>query len=100
MNASNRTAALQLATAEPIETQAPPACSAATRRSAQPLPSPALLRQRLPLSPALAMRVDEQRTAIRAVLDGQDPRLLVVVGPCSLHDPDACLLYTSPSPRD
>lgn len=95
MNASNRTAALQLAIAEPIETQAPPACSAATCRSAQPLPSPALLRQRLPLSPALAMRVDEQRTAIRAVLDGQDPRLLVVVGPCSLHDPDAALEYAA-----
>ncbi len=95
MNASNRTAALQLATAEPIDTQALPACSAASRRSAQPLPSPALRRQRLPLSPALAVRVHEQRAAIRAVLDGQDPRLLVVVGPCSLHDPDAALEYAA-----
>ncbi|HAV89089.1 MAG TPA: 3-deoxy-7-phosphoheptulonate synthase, partial [Pseudomonas sp.] len=33
------------------------------------------------------------RNAIRAVLDGRDPRLLVVVGPCSLHDPVAALEY-------
>ncbi|MEL7652506.1 MAG: 3-deoxy-7-phosphoheptulonate synthase [Stutzerimonas stutzeri] len=63
------------------------------RRSAQPLPSPAVLRQRLPLSDALAARIRNDRNAIRAVLDGHDPRLLVVVGPCSLHDPVAALEY-------
>lgn len=63
------------------------------RRSAQPLPSPAVLRQRLPLSDALAARIRNDRDAIRAVLDGHDPRLLVVVGPCSLHDPVAALEY-------
>jgi len=63
------------------------------RRSAQPLPSPAVLRQRLPLSGALAARIHSDRNAIRAVLDGHDPRLLVVVGPCSLHDPVASLEY-------
>ncbi len=63
------------------------------RRSAQPLPSPAVLRQRLPLSDARAARVHADRNAIRAVLDGRDPRLLVVVGPCSLHDPVAALEY-------
>jgi len=57
------------------------------------LPSPAVLRQRLPLSDALAARVHADRNAIRAVLDGRDPRLLVVVGPCSLHDPVAALEY-------
>ncbi len=62
-------------------------------RSAQPLPSPAVLRQRLPLSAELAARVHADRNAIRAVLDGRDPRLLVVVGPCSLHDPVAALEY-------
>lgn len=65
----------------------------AVRRSAQPLPSPAVLRQRLPLSADLAERIHNDRAAIRAVLDGRDPRLLVVVGPCSLHDPDAALEY-------
>ncbi|MFZ5459978.1 3-deoxy-7-phosphoheptulonate synthase [Stutzerimonas stutzeri] len=63
------------------------------RRSAQPLPSPAVLRQRLPLNDALAARIRNDRDAIRAVLDGHDPRLLVVVGPCSLHDPVAALEY-------
>ncbi|WP_313486424.1 MULTISPECIES: 3-deoxy-7-phosphoheptulonate synthase [Stutzerimonas stutzeri subgroup] len=63
------------------------------RRSAQPLPSPAVLRQRLPLNDALAARIHNDRNAIRAVLDSRDPRLLVVVGPCSLHDPVAALEY-------
>lgn len=63
------------------------------RRREQPLPSPAELRQRLPLSAALAHQVREGREAIRAVLDGRDPRLLVVVGPCSIHDPESALEY-------
>ncbi len=65
-----------------------------TRRRATPLPSPADLRQRLPLSAALAVpRLQLQREAIRAVLDGSDSRLLVVVGPCSLRDPLSALEY-------
>ncbi|MDG9931079.1 MULTISPECIES: 3-deoxy-7-phosphoheptulonate synthase [unclassified Pseudomonas] len=64
-----------------------------TRRRATPLPSPTDLRQHLPLSAALASQVHTQREAIRAVLDGSDPRLLVVVGPCSLHDPISALEY-------
>ncbi|WP_281687224.1 3-deoxy-7-phosphoheptulonate synthase [Pseudomonas citronellolis] len=63
------------------------------RRREQPLPSPAELRQRLPLSAALAERVQHDRQAIRAILDDRDPRLLVVVGPCSLHDADSALDY-------
>jgi 3-deoxy-7-phosphoheptulonate synthase len=51
------------------------------------------LRQRLPLNDALAARIHNDRNAIRAVLDSRDPRLLVVVGPCSLHDPVAALEY-------
>lgn len=81
----NASVSAQLASTHPVT---PPA-----RRSAQPLPSPALLRQRLPLSAALAERTQADRKAIRAVLDGHDPRLLVVVGPCSLHDPDSALEY-------
>ena len=67
-----------------------PSCA---RRIAHPLPSPAVLRQRLPLGAALAERVHTHRTAIRAVLDRSDPRLLVVVGPCSLHDPVSAREY-------
>ena len=67
--------------------------STPARRSALPLPSPALLRQRLPLSASLDERVRDDRKAIRAVLNGDDPRLLVVVGPCSLHDRVSALEY-------
>ena len=90
MNASAnaQNAAIQLAIAEPV----PPSIAPVQRR-AKPLPSPALLRQRLPLSSALATRIQNDRSAIRAVLDGRDSRLLVVVGPCSLHDPIAALEY-------
>lgn len=70
-----------------------PAVAVPARHSVQPLPSPALLRQRLPLSATLAERIQTDRAAIRAVLDGTDPRLLVVIGPCSLHDADSALEY-------
>src|SRR5690606_20232194 len=63
------------------------------RPHSEALPSPAQLRQQLPLEPLLAERVHQQRAAIRAVLDGRDPRLLVVIGPCSLHDPASALDY-------
>ncbi|PCC98352.1 3-deoxy-7-phosphoheptulonate synthase [Halopseudomonas pelagia] len=62
-------------------------------RHTLPLPSPAQLRQRLPCSPALHGQIAEQRDAIRAVLNGDDDRLLVIVGPCSLHDPDSAMEY-------
>lgn len=73
--------------------RAPAVPPSITRRRATPLPSPTDLRQRLPLSAALAAQVHTQREAIRAVLDGSDSRLLVVVGPCSLHDPISALEY-------
>ncbi|WP_263139771.1 3-deoxy-7-phosphoheptulonate synthase [Pseudomonas sp. RIT-PI-AD] len=79
---------LSSASAQPIE---PP--HTASNRDTLPLPNPAELRQRLPLSPALAARIRTDRQAIRAILDGRDERLLVVVGPCSLHDPDSALEY-------
>ncbi|SIQ31174.1 3-deoxy-7-phosphoheptulonate synthase [Aquipseudomonas alcaligenes] len=73
--------------------RAPAVPPSTTRRRATPLPSPTDLRQRLPLSTTLASQVQTQREAIRAVLDGSNPRLLVVVGPCSLHDPMSALEY-------
>ncbi|WP_447590427.1 3-deoxy-7-phosphoheptulonate synthase [Aquipseudomonas campi] len=63
------------------------------RRQTSPLPSASQLREQLPLAPLLARQVQQQRQAIRAILDGSDPRLLVVVGPCSLHDEQAVLEY-------
>lgn len=70
-----------------------PAGRPSPRRSATPLPTPAELRARLPLSAELAHRVEAQRSAIRSVLNGKDDRLLVITGPCSLHDPDSAIEY-------
>ncbi|MDR5863027.1 3-deoxy-7-phosphoheptulonate synthase [Halomonas campisalis] len=58
-----------------------------------PLPTPVELRQRLPLPRPLVERLHAQRQAVRDILDGRDDRLLVVVGPCSIHDPAAALEY-------
>ena len=60
-----------------------------------PLPSPAGVRGELAPSEALQYRVGRARQEIRAVLDGVDPRLLVIVGPCSIHDPQAGLDYAA-----
>lgn len=57
------------------------------------LPTPAELQQRLPLSASLRQRIDSQRQDISNILNGQDPRLLVVIGPCSIHDPVAAMDY-------
>lgn len=62
-------------------------------REFRPLPAPEQLLAELPLTPELAATVRQGREAVRAVLDGVDDRLLVVVGPCSIHDPDAGLDY-------
>ena len=59
----------------------------------QALVSPLSLRQRLPLSAAAGATVEGGRGAARAILDGRDRRLLVIVGPCSIHDPAAAMEY-------
>ncbi len=58
-----------------------------------PLISPAVLSEAIPLTEQAADIVSSARGAIEAVLDGTDPRLLVVVGPCSIHDPVAAREY-------
>jgi 3-deoxy-7-phosphoheptulonate synthase len=57
------------------------------------MPSPAQIRARLPLTDAAARTVLDGRAAVRAILDRRDPRLFVIVGPCSIHDPVAALDY-------
>ncbi len=59
----------------------------------RPLLPPAILIEELPVTPRAAETVAEARAAASAILAGKDPRLLVVVGPCSIHDPDAALEY-------
>ncbi|GAB3006757.1 3-deoxy-7-phosphoheptulonate synthase [Amycolatopsis acidiphila] len=58
-----------------------------------PLLSPALLRQEHPMDAAVAKTVADGRAAGVDILDGTDDRLLVVVGPCSVHDPEAAVDY-------
>lgn len=59
----------------------------------RPLPTPAELKAQLPLGEARTVQVECQRQAIRNCLNGQDSRLLVITGPCSLHDEDAAIDY-------
>jgi 3-deoxy-7-phosphoheptulonate synthase len=60
-----------------------------------PLLAPDALLEELPLSDEQAEVVLRGRRDVQAVLDGGDDRLLVVVGPCSVHDPDATLEYAA-----
>src|SRR5215470_1764052 len=59
----------------------------------EPLLAPAALLDELPLTETEAETVERTRAEVRAVLDGDDDRLLVVTGPCSVHDPRAALDY-------
>jgi 3-deoxy-7-phosphoheptulonate synthase len=58
-----------------------------------PLVTPALFLHELPLTDARSEVVTRGRDEIAAILDGVDDRLLVVVGPCSVHDVEAALDY-------
>jgi len=59
----------------------------------RPLLPPAILLEELPVSEAAAATVATTRREAEAVIRGEDQRLLVVVGPCSIHDPAAALEY-------
>jgi 3-deoxy-7-phosphoheptulonate synthase len=58
-----------------------------------PLIAPADLKQVLPLSETAAEFVADSRERIKDILWSRDPRMMVVVGPCSIHDPKAALEY-------
>jgi 3-deoxy-7-phosphoheptulonate synthase len=61
--------------------------------SAAPLPAPRVLRQELPADAAAATHIAAARDAVRRILRGADDRLLVVVGPCSIHEPASAIEY-------
>src|SRR5580704_8833723 len=61
----------------------------------EPLLAPAALLDELPLTTAEAETVERTRAEVRALLDGADGRLLIVTGPCSVHDPKAALDYAA-----
>ncbi|MFQ1043182.1 3-deoxy-7-phosphoheptulonate synthase [Acinetobacter variabilis] len=54
---------------------------------------PQQLKQQLPLSPQLAAQIAEQRQIIQNILEGKDHRLMVITGPCSIHDEASALEY-------
>jgi 3-deoxy-7-phosphoheptulonate synthase len=59
----------------------------------RPLLSPAYIHSELPISEKAATLVAETRDRIRNILQGKDRRLLMIVGPCSIHDVNAALEY-------
>ncbi len=73
-------------------------------REVRPLITPSQMKRERPAPEPVAEHVQEQRRRIRNVLHGADPdRLVVVVGPCSLHDRESALAYAdrlAPVTRD
>ncbi len=59
----------------------------------RPLVTPALLQEWLPTPAAALALVEQSRQSISNVLHGADDRLVVVVGPCSIHDHDQAVQY-------
>ncbi|MBW8831110.1 MAG: 3-deoxy-7-phosphoheptulonate synthase [Burkholderiales bacterium] len=59
----------------------------------RPLITPALLQERVPVRDNTLALVENSRETIANVLHGRDDRLVVVVGPCSIHDHDQALEY-------
>ena len=59
------------------------------------LTPPSVLKSGLPMTEASNQTVVESRNVISKILKQQDPRLLVVVGPCSIHDPKSALEYAT-----
>ena len=55
--------------------------------------APRLLKNELPVDAAVVRTVVEARETLRAALAGRDRRIICIVGPCSIHDPEAALDY-------
>jgi len=62
-------------------------------RKIKPLVSPALLLEELPLKTKLSRTIQKYRDTAAKIVQGEDQRFLVVVGPCSIHDPVAAIEY-------
>jgi 3-deoxy-7-phosphoheptulonate synthase len=62
-------------------------------RQVRPLISPALLQDDYPADAAVQAFVERSRAQVAAIVHGRDPRLLVVVGPCSIHDGPQAIEY-------
>ncbi len=74
-------------------TQSPSPSVEAPAVDSTPLPSPRKLRAAIPPSPVAKATVSNGRATIARILEADDPRLLVVCGPCSIHDINASIEY-------
>ena len=92
MNPADTTARPAPASAPPAGS-GPPPTSNLRIRSLDALVPPARLMGLLPLDTAATATILDGRLAVERVLSGEDPRLLAVVGPCSIHDLDAAREY-------
>src|SRR5438093_4341053 len=59
----------------------------------RPLIPPAILLEEIPISERASNVVSDTRAVIASILEGRDPRLVIVVGPCSIHETKAALEY-------
>lgn len=64
-------------------------------RQLDPIPAPRYFLKEIPLTDEMSDLVLKSRQEIRDVLNGKDDRLLVIVGPCSIHDPKAAHEYAA-----
>jgi 3-deoxy-7-phosphoheptulonate synthase len=62
-------------------------------RAIEPLIAPSVLKREMAADQKIVQTVADARDTIRAILAGSDRRTLCIVGPCSIHDPDAALEY-------
>ncbi len=62
-------------------------------QSLGPMPAPSELVNNYPLTEGVVEHITRSRKTIESILKGDDKRLLVIVGPCSIHDTDAALDY-------
>jgi 3-deoxy-7-phosphoheptulonate synthase len=63
--------------------------------STEVLLTPDQIKTELPLSEALQQSILEHRKTLQNILDGKDKRLFLVVGPCSIHDPEVAVDYAN-----
>ncbi len=61
--------------------------------STVPLVAPKVLKTELAITPATTKTVLDNRESVQRILAGEEHRVLVVVGPCSIHDPKAAVEY-------
>ena len=64
-------------------------------RKLDELVTPAAIIGELPCDDAISQTVSEARAALHDILEGRDDRLVVVIGPCSIHDPASAMEYAA-----